>query len=189
VEAARCSIPLFLIVVRASFSPVGLCSLNLGICAHLTELEIIAPQMTALELKGCGVLSQADIDCPKLHSLDASFCSLLNDDCLAAATVACPSIKLLVLMSCTSIGPEGLLALRRLSNLTLLDMSYTYMTNLQPIIDSCPQLKVLKLQACKYLENTALIPLHKGRALPNLCDLKRNHYSWTLNRWLSTSTQ
>jgi len=156
---------------RASFSPVGLCSLNLGICAHLTELEIRAPQMTALELKGCGVLSQADIDCPKLHSLDASFCSLLNDDCLAAATAACPSIKLLVLMSCTSIGPEGLLALQRLSNLALLDMSYTYITNLQPIIDSCPQLKVLKLQACKYLENTALIPLHKGRALPNLCEL------------------
>jgi len=156
---------------RASFSPVGLCSLNLGICPHLTELEIIAPQMTALELKGCGVLSQADIDCPQLHSLDASFCSLLNDDCLAAATAACPSIELLVLMSCTSIGPEGLLALRRLSNLTLLDLSYTFLTNLQPIIDSCPQLKVLKLQACKYLENSALIPLHRGRALPKLCEL------------------
>lgn len=31
--------------------------------------------------------------------------------------------------------------------------------------------QVLKLQACKYLENTALGPLHRGRALPNLCEL------------------
>ena len=68
----------------------------------------------------------------KVALTDASFCSLLNDDCLAAATVACPSIKLLVLMSCTSVGPEGLLALQRLSNLTLFDMSY-----LQPIIADC----------------------------------------------------
>ena len=55
--------------------------------------------------------------------------------------------------------------------MTLLDLSYTFLTNLQPIIDSCPQLKVLKLQACKYLENSALIPLHRGRALPKLCEL------------------
>jgi hypothetical protein len=58
--------------------------------------------------------------------------SLLNDDCLAAATAACPSIKVLVLMLCTSIGPEGQLALRRLFNLTLFDMTY-----LQPIIADC----------------------------------------------------
>ncbi|XP_057861508.2 F-box/LRR-repeat protein 15 isoform X1 [Cryptomeria japonica] len=156
---------------RASFFPVGLLSLNLGICPYLSELEIRATQMTLLELKGCGVLSQADINCPHLQSLDASFCSLFNDDCLDAATAACPSIKSLVLMSCTSIGPGGLLALQRLSNLTLLDLSYTFLTNLQPIIDSCPQLKVLKLQACKYLDDTALVPLHRGRALPKLSEL------------------
>ena len=139
--------------------------------------------MRTLHNSECSVSSRYWLS--RVALTDASFCSLLNDDCLAVATVACPSIKLLVLMLCTSVGLEGLLALRRLSNLTLLDMSY-----LQPIIDSCPQLKVFfKLQVFKYLENTALIPLHKGRALPNLCDLKRNHYSWTLNRWLSTSTQ
>ncbi|KAH9300253.1 hypothetical protein KI387_011836, partial [Taxus chinensis] len=156
---------------RASFSPVGLQSLNLGICPYLSKLEIRGTQMTLLELKGCGVLSQADINCPQLQSLDASFCSELNDDCLDAATAACPSIESLVLMSCTSIGPEGLLALQRLSNLTSLDLSYTFLTNLQPIIDSCPHLKVLKLQACKYLEDTALGPLHRGRALAKLCEL------------------
>jgi len=31
--------------------------------------------------------------------------------------------------------------------------------------------QVLKLQACKYLENSALIPLHRGKALPKLCEL------------------
>lgn len=53
---------------------VGLVSLNLGICPHLTTLEIEAVQMTTLDLRGCGVLSQASIRCPHLSSLDASYC-------------------------------------------------------------------------------------------------------------------
>ncbi|KAL2237229.1 F-box/LRR-repeat protein 15-like isoform X2 [Sesamum indicum] len=156
---------------RASFSPVGLRSLNLGICPKLNVLHVEAPLMVSLELKGCGVLSEALIYCPLLTSLDASFCSQLKDDCLAATTSSCPLIESLVLMSCPSVGPDGLSSLRCLPHLTYLDLSYTFLVNLQPVFDSCLYLKVLKLQACKYLSDTSLEPLYKGGALPALCEL------------------
>ncbi|KAL0394229.1 UNVERIFIED_CONTAM: F-box/LRR-repeat protein 15 [Sesamum latifolium] len=151
---------------RASFSPVGLRSLNLGICPKLNVLHVEAPVMVSLELKGCGVLSEALIHCPLLTSLDASFCSQLKDDCLSATTSSCPLIESLVLMSCPSVGPDGLSSLHCLPHLTYLDLSYTFLVNLQPVFDSCLYLKVLKLQACKYLSDTSLEPLYKGGALP-----------------------
>lgn len=156
---------------RASFCPVGIRSLNLGICPKLSVLHIEAPQMASLELKGCGVLSEASINCPLLTALDASFCSQLKDDCLSATTTLCPIIKSLVLMSCPSVGSDGLLSLRGLPDLTYLDLSYTFLVNLQPVYDSCLQLKVLKLQACKYLSDTSLEPLYKENALPSLIEL------------------
>ncbi|XP_075508242.1 F-box/LRR-repeat protein 15 isoform X1 [Primulina tabacum] len=155
----------------ASFLPVGLRSLNLGICPKLNVLCIGATHMVSLELKGCGVLSEALINCPLLTCLDASFCSQLEDDCLSATASSCPLIESLILMSCPSVGPDGLLSLHRLPNLTYLDLSYTFLVNLQPVFDSCFYLKVLKLQACKYLDNTSLEPLYKGNALPALCEL------------------
>ncbi|KAF3790074.1 F-box/LRR-repeat protein 15 [Nymphaea thermarum] len=161
----------------ASFCPVGLRSLNLGICPKLSTLRLDASQMTILELKGCGVLSQAAINCPSLVSLDASFCSQLQDDCLSATTASCPNIESLVLMSCPSVGPDGLSSLCRLPNLTLLDLSYTFLTNLQPVFESCTQLKVLKLQACKYLLDSSLDALHKGGALPALRELDLSYGS------------
>ncbi|KAI4337187.1 hypothetical protein L6164_015633 [Bauhinia variegata] len=156
---------------RASFCPVGLRSLNLGICPKLDVLSIEAPAMVSLELKGCGVLSEASINCPLLTSLDASFCSQLMDDCLSATTASCPLIESLILMSCPSIGSDGLCSLRWLPNLTFLDLSYTFLTNLLPVFESCSQLKVLKLQACKYLTASSLEPLYKGGALPALQEL------------------
>lgn len=162
---------------RATFSPVGLRSLNLGICPKLNALKIEAPTMVLLELKGCGVLSEALINCPLLTSLDASFCSQLKDDCLSATTASCPLIDSLILMSCPSVGPDGLLSLRWLPNLTSLDLSYTFLTNLQPVFDSCLQLKVLKLQACKYLTDTSLEPLYKDGALPTLRELDLSYGS------------
>uniref|UniRef100_A0A5B6YK04 Putative F-box/LRR-repeat protein 15 n=1 Tax=Davidia involucrata TaxID=16924 RepID=A0A5B6YK04_DAVIN len=156
---------------RASFCPVGLQSLNLGICPKLNVLHIEAPRMVLLELKGCGVLSEAYINCPLLTSLDASFCSQLKDDCLSATTASCPLIESLILMSCPSIGSDGLLSLRWLPHLTLLDLSYTFLMNLQPVFDSCLRLKVLKLQACKYLTDSSLEALYKEGALPALCEL------------------
>ncbi|XAR57573.1 hypothetical protein NMG60_11025761 [Bertholletia excelsa] len=156
---------------RASFLPVGLQSLNLGICPKLSTLHIDAPCMVLLELKGCGVLSEASINCPLLTSLDASFCSQLKDDCLSATAVSCPLIESLILMSCPSIGPDGLFSLRWLPHLTSLDLSYTFLINLRPVFESCLQLKVLKLQACKYLVDSSLEPLYKQGALPALCEL------------------
>ncbi|KAL8107363.1 F-box/LRR-repeat protein 15 [Apium graveolens] len=155
----------------ASFCPVGLHSLNLGICPKLNSLHIEAARMVLLELKGCGVLSEASINCPLLTSLDASFCSQLRDDCLSATTTSCPLIESLILMSCPLVGPEGLSSLRRLPHLTSLDLSYTFLMDLQPVFDSCVQLKVLKLQACKYLSDSSLEPLYKNGALPSLCEL------------------
>ncbi|KAK8509178.1 hypothetical protein V6N13_062233 [Hibiscus sabdariffa] len=156
---------------RASFCPVALRSLNLGICPKLNTLGIDAPLMVSLELKGCGVLSEASINCPLLTSLDASFCSQIQDDCLSATAASCPLIESLILMSCPSIGFDGLYSLRWLLNLTTLDLSYTFLTNLQPVFESCLQLKVLKLQACKYLSDSSLDPLYKEGALKELRDL------------------
>ncbi|RDX76859.1 F-box/LRR-repeat protein 15, partial [Mucuna pruriens] len=156
---------------KASFCPVGLRSLNLGICPKLNILSIEAMFMVSLELKGCGVLSEASLNCPLLTSLDASFCSQLTDECLSATTASCPLIESLILMSCPSIGLDGLCSLRWLPNLTLLDLSYTFLVNLQPVFESCSQLKVLKLQACKYLTDSSLEPLYQGGALPALQEL------------------
>ncbi|GMI94966.1 SLOW MOTION [Hibiscus trionum] len=156
---------------RASFCPAALQSLNLGICPKLNTLRIDAPCMVSLELKGCGVLSEASINCPLLTSLDASFCSQLKDDFLSATTASCPLIESLILMSCPSIGSDGLFSLRWLPNLATLDLSYTFLTNLQPVFESCLQLKVLKLQACKYLADSSLEPLYKESALQELRDL------------------
>ncbi|XVF35268.1 hypothetical protein REPUB_Repub18cG0131000 [Reevesia pubescens] len=156
---------------RASFCPAALQSLNLGICPKLNTLRIDAPYMVSLELKGCGVLSEASINCPLLTSLDASFCSQLKDDCLSATTASCSLIESLILMSCPSIGSDGLYSLHWLPNLTTLDLSYTFLTNLQPVFESCLQLKVLKIQACKYLADSSLEPLYKEGALRELQDL------------------
>ncbi|CAL0319094.1 unnamed protein product [Lupinus luteus] len=156
---------------RASFCPVALRSLNLGICPKLNMLSIEAPLMVSLELKGCGLLSKAFINCPLLTSLDASFCSQLTDEDLSATTASCPLIESLILMSCASIGLDGLCSLYWLPHLNVLDLSYTFLVNLQPVFESCSRLKVLKLQACKYLTDTSLEPLYKEGALPALQEL------------------
>jgi Leucine-rich repeat (LRR) protein len=164
-------------LVSASFSPVGLVSLNLGICPHLTTLEIEAVNMTTLDLRGCGVLSQASIRCPHLSSLDASYCSQLGDDCLAATTSSCSAIQTLVLAACPAVGPAGLLALKELPRLTMLDLSYTFLTDLSPVFEACPHLKVLRLSACKYLGETALNALHGGNVLSELQELDMSYGS------------
>ncbi|GER51655.1 F-box/LRR-repeat protein [Striga asiatica] len=162
---------------RASFAFIGLKSLNMGICPKLNVLHVEAPLMVSLELKGCGVLSEAYIHCPLLTSLDASFCGVLKDHCLSATASSCPLIESLVLMSCHLVGANGLSSLNCLSNLTYLDLSYTFLVNLQPVFDSCLRLKVLKLQACKYVSDTSLEPLYKGGALPALTELDLSYGS------------
>ncbi|KAL1562277.1 F-box/LRR-repeat protein 15 [Salvia divinorum] len=156
---------------RVKFSPVGLRSLILGICPKLSVLHIEAPEMVSLELKACGVLSEALIKCPLLKSLHASFCIQFTDDCLSAIVSSCPLIESLVLMSCPSVGTDGLAFLHCLRGLTFLDLSYTFLVHLQPVFHSCVHLKVLILQACKYLGDSSLEPLYKHNALPALCEL------------------
>lgn len=70
-------------------------------------------------------------------------CSQLKDDFLSATASSCPLIESLVLMSCPSVGPDGLSSLHCLLHLTYLDLSYTFLVNLQPVFDSCLYLKVL----------------------------------------------
>ncbi|ONK65363.1 uncharacterized protein A4U43_C07F36340 [Asparagus officinalis] len=162
---------------KASFCPVGLESLNLGICPKLSVLQIEAPKMSVLELKGCGVLARASISCPSLVALDASFCRQLLDDSLAMTSASCPMIESLVLSSCLSIGVDGLSSLHSLQYLTLLDLSYTFLTNLQPIFDTCSQLVILKLSACKFLSDSSLDALYKEGALPALRELDLSYSS------------
>lgn len=154
-----------------SLAPVGLQLLNLGICPYVTSLKIESASMVSVDLKGCGLLSTADINCPQLLVLDASYCSSLDDKCLEAATVACPLIQSLILACCPLIGPAGLLNLKGLGNLTTLDLSYTFLTDLGPIFESCKKLKVLRLSACKDLGDSALDALHGKKTLPELREL------------------
>ncbi|KAI5067391.1 hypothetical protein GOP47_0017919 [Adiantum capillus-veneris] len=154
-----------------SLAPVGLQSLNLGICPHVTSLNVEASAMTSVDLKGCGDLRKADIVCPQLLSLDASYCSSLNDECLETATMACPLIQSLVLACCPLVGPDGLLTLKKLGSLTTLDLSYTFLRDLGPIFESCKRLKVLRLLACKYLEDSPLDALQYNGTLPELREL------------------
>ncbi|KAL0372219.1 UNVERIFIED_CONTAM: F-box/LRR-repeat protein 15 [Sesamum calycinum] len=170
-------------LTAVSFCSTSLVNLSLAGCRAITSVDVTCPYLERISLDGCdhleratfspgcGVLSEAFIECPLLTSLDASFCSQLKDDCLSAATSSCPLIESLVLMSCPSVGPDGLASLNCLRSLTYLDLSYTFLVNLQPVYDSCLYLKVLKLQACKYLCDTSLEPLYKGNALPSLCEL------------------
>lgn len=150
-----------------SVTQVGLGSLDLGICPRLCVLRIEAPKMLLLELKGCGVLSEAYINCPCLMSLDASFCRFstvsffswngcfllteltfslfcrkLSDESLYRTAGSCPQIRSLILSSCLSVGPYGLSSLHMLRHLALLDLSYTFVTNLQPVFDNCFNLVV-----------------------------------------------
>ncbi|XP_042473017.1 F-box/LRR-repeat protein 15-like isoform X1 [Zingiber officinale] len=162
---------------KASFCPVGLESLDLGICPRLCVLRIEAPKMLRLELKGCGVLSEAYINCPCLESLDASFCSKLSDESLYRTAGSCPQIRSLVLTSCLSVGPNGLSSLHMLQHLALLDLSYTFVTNLQPVFDNCFKLETLRLSACKYLTDSSLGALYKESALPDLRELDLSYSS------------
>lgn len=69
-------------------------------------------------------------------------CSQLGDDCLAATASSCSAIQTLVLAGCPAVGPAGLLALKELPRLTMLDLSYTFLTDLSPVFEACPHLKV-----------------------------------------------
>lgn len=99
------------------------------------------------------------------------------DDSLSMTSVSCPLIESLILSSCLSIGADGLSSLHSLRRLTQLDLSYTFLTDLQPVFDTCSQLLILKLSACKFLTDSSLDALYKEGALPALRELDLSYSS------------
>lgn len=158
-------------LARARLAPIALAGLNLSICPRLSDLEVEAPLIASLDLRSCGALRWAKLDCPRLTLLDASYCSQLSDSVLAEVALACPALETLVLAACPEVGPPGLRALAASKRLRVLDLSYTFLTELQAVYDACSSLQVLRLSACKYLQEDALEALHHGRALPGLQEL------------------
>lgn len=82
--------------------------------------------------------------------------SQLTDDCLSATAASCPLIESLILMSCPSIGTCGLSSLHCLQNLTFLDLSYTFLMDLQPVFEFCSKLKASVIFYFILLLNTAM---------------------------------
>lgn len=144
---------------RAELNRVQLPALNLGICPRLTALSVRSTTLTTLELGGCGRLSELEVKCPALQSLDCRYCSQLSDSCLERLAATSPGISSLILAACPALSSSGLTSLGSLRALTSLDLSYTFLHTLDPVFEQCSQLKVLKLSACKSLNESALLAL------------------------------
>jgi hypothetical protein len=67
----------------------------------------------------------------------------------------CTAVLLLYLQ----IGSTGLASLSQLTTLQDLDLSYTEVATLQPILESCPHLQTLSIASCRGLSRDALLPL------------------------------
>lgn len=70
------------------------------------------------------------------------FCRNLSDESLSRTARSCLQIGSLVLSSCQSVAFDGLSSLHLLRHLVLLDLSYTFVTDLQPVFDNCFNLAV-----------------------------------------------
>mmetsp|Transcript_38492 Transcript_38492/g.108786 ORF Transcript_38492/g.108786 Transcript_38492/m.108786 type:complete len:979 (-) Transcript_38492:400-3336(-) len=135
---------------------VAVPSMSLGTCPLLTRLVVSAPLLASLDLKGCGLLSDLVLLCPSLSSLDATFCSSLGDDALRTALSRAPPLKELILSVCSSLGPSCVASLGHLRLLSHLDLSYTEVVELEPVVASCPALQTLNLSSCRSLTAGAL---------------------------------
>eukprot|EP00873_Tetraselmis_striata_P037102 jgi/Tetstr1/457366/TSEL_043969.t1 len=138
---------------------VGVGALALGTCPALSRLTVAAPALTSLDLKGCGLLDGLSLSCPALTALDATFCGQLSGPALAATAAGCPALGSLTLSVCTGLGTAGLAPPRPLASLTALDLSYTEVETLQPVLAACPALSSLNLASCASLEEAALLGL------------------------------
>ena len=127
--------------------------LELKGCGVLSKASIKCPLLTSLDASFCRLSSTVvfghnlpsplflTVSVTKSKTSDFLF-SQLKDDCLSATTASCPKIESLILMSCPSVGSVGLDSLSCLQHLTVLDLSYTFLTDLQPVFKSCVKLKV-----------------------------------------------
>jgi Leucine-rich repeat (LRR) protein len=57
------------------------------------------------------------------------------------------------------VGSTGISSLSKLTTLQDLDLSYTEVSTLQPILESCPHLQSLSIASCRSLGQDALLPL------------------------------
>ena len=143
-------------IEAVEIADVAVAAMSLGTCPSLGSLSVSASRLSQLDLKGCGLLERLALRCPSLVSLDATFCSSLGDDALRGALECRPPLKQLVLSVCCSLGSPGLQALGALSGLQRLDLSYTELEDLGPVVASCPLLQSLNLSSCACLGPDAL---------------------------------
>lgn len=150
----------------------------MGWCSSLAALDILAPRLAALDLRGCGRLRALQLACPELDALNATFCAELGDAALAAAVSARPALRSLVLSACREVG-DARATLARLPGLQALDLSYTLAADLSHVIASCTGLRSLSVASCHGLGARALraliAPGGAGLALPMLEELDASY--------------
>lgn len=150
----------------ACLQEVAVSSLTMGSCSTLQGMELSSSQLVLLDVRGCGGLQQLHLNCPALQVLDATFCGSLADEGLASAVANIPPLRQLALSVCCQISSTGLSALSKLTGLQELDLSYTEVSTLQPILDSCPRLRSLSIASCRGLSQDALLPLLDAQQPP-----------------------
>lgn len=128
----------------------------LGSCVSLVALDVLAPSLSHLDLRGCGTLRDLALDCPRLEILDATFCSELCDAELVAALARAPLLNKLLLGACSQVRRAVQL---RMPTLRVLDLSYTDVVDLQPLFNGCPGLRALNVASCRSLTPAAFRPL------------------------------
>ncbi|GIL70915.1 hypothetical protein Vretimale_3861 [Volvox reticuliferus] len=158
-----------------ALSPVAMKSLALGACSSLWNVELVCPFLEQLSLKGCGNLRGVGLDCPRLRELDATFCNGLTDHALVRALVKRPPLAALCLSVCRGLGPAMAAHLSALAGLRYLDLSYSSVSHLGPVLSGCSCLTALCVCSCPGLtgggeELLRLLP-EREHALPNLVSL------------------
>ncbi|KXZ52774.1 hypothetical protein GPECTOR_8g163 [Gonium pectorale] len=144
-------------------APAGLVNLSLGACCALRDVSLQCPSLEVLSLKGCGSLRSLALACPALTDLDATFCGELRDAALASALSGRPPLQRLLLSVCASLGPGLPPALASLRGLRHLDLSYTSVGALGPVLAGCPDLTSLCLGSCRDLAGEDLLVLLPDR--------------------------
>ncbi|KAL3153253.1 hypothetical protein ABBQ38_011604 [Trebouxia sp. C0009 RCD-2024] len=141
---------------QVTLRQVDLTTLCLGTCPHLTGLTVSAPQLKTMDLKGCNVLNDLQLNCPSLATLDATFCTQLDSLALSRALTGAPRLDALVLSVCMGLDPVIAPTVTSTAYLSLLDLSYTGLEDLEGIAQCCPRLTSLNISSCRSLHPAAL---------------------------------
>lgn len=145
----------------------SLADLMLGNLHHLNSLYLHAHSLQHLNLKGCGHLRHIDAECGTLQSIDATFCGQLEGSGLARLIQGASfRIRTLLLSVCGSVSPSALSCLSYAHRLQTLDLSYTEIEDIGPLLDSCTELRNLNLSSCRSLRPDALQALMNPVQIP-----------------------